>query len=99
MKTCSIDECENRVHAKGLCNKHYLRKWKHGDPTFTLPRAGGAKHGMFGTPTWNSWSAMKNRCLRPTCANCRWSTASDQMKNRRPFKRRWAKRPIEKEAA
>ena len=72
MKTCSIDECENRVHAKGLCNKHYLRKWNHGDPTVTLPRSGGSKHGGFGTPTWRSWDSMRARCLRPSGASWRY---------------------------
>lgn len=26
----------------------------------------GYKHGMTGTPTWNSWRAMRKRCLSPT---------------------------------
>src|SRR5271156_1449361 len=28
---CKIQSCNNTTSAKGLCNKHYLRKWKHGD--------------------------------------------------------------------
>ncbi len=28
---CSVHECENEVHAKKLCNKHYRRLRVHGD--------------------------------------------------------------------
>jgi hypothetical protein len=31
MKICDVVDCTNAVKAKGLCNKHYLRKWQHGD--------------------------------------------------------------------
>lgn len=34
--TCSIDACEGKHYGRGLCQKHYLRQWKHGDPTITL---------------------------------------------------------------
>jgi len=27
------------------------------------------KHGMWGTPTWQSWEAMKKRCLNPKAVN------------------------------
>lgn len=29
---CSVEGCDNPVRAAGLCNKHYLRQWRHGDP-------------------------------------------------------------------
>lgn len=29
---CSIDGCEGRVEARGLCRKHYGRWYRHGDP-------------------------------------------------------------------
>jgi hypothetical protein len=31
-RICKIDGCENNYWAKGLCNKHYKRVKKHGDP-------------------------------------------------------------------
>lgn len=30
MKTCSIKGCDGAHSAKGLCNTHYLRKWRNG---------------------------------------------------------------------
>lgn len=32
--SCEINDCDNIVYAKGLCNKHYIRKRKHGDPNY-----------------------------------------------------------------
>lgn len=31
-RTCTVDDCDNPVYAKGLCNKHYLRLRRNGDP-------------------------------------------------------------------
>lgn len=28
---CSVEDCPNAVHAKGLCQKHYRREQRHGD--------------------------------------------------------------------
>jgi hypothetical protein len=32
MKSCSIENCENKYHAKGFCQKHYDNNKNHGDP-------------------------------------------------------------------
>lgn len=32
LKLCSVDGCGKGVRSKGLCNAHYLRLWRHGDP-------------------------------------------------------------------
>lgn len=32
MKTCSVEGCENKHYGKGLCNKHFQKWRKHGDP-------------------------------------------------------------------
>jgi len=29
--TCSVDGCTGKSLKRGMCNKHYLRWWKHGD--------------------------------------------------------------------
>lgn len=31
-KKCSINGCENKAFVKGLCNAHYLRQRRYGDP-------------------------------------------------------------------
>ena len=31
---CTIDECTSRVHGHGMCTKHYLRWYAHGDPRY-----------------------------------------------------------------
>lgn len=37
--TCSIDGCENtNILAKGWCNAHYKRWWRHGDPLAEIHR-------------------------------------------------------------
>jgi hypothetical protein len=32
MKSCSIENCENKYHGKGFCRKHYYKNKKYGDP-------------------------------------------------------------------
>jgi len=58
---CSIDECTNPSRANGLCQKHYMRLRRRGDPTITLPPGiqgdGRRSHRMYG-----AWAAMINRC-------------------------------------
>lgn len=29
-RTCSVDDCTAQSHARGMCNKHYLRTWSKG---------------------------------------------------------------------
>ena len=36
--TCSIEGCTAPVLAKGLCGKHYMRVYRHGDPTVRMKR-------------------------------------------------------------
>ena len=37
---CSVDGCETKVRCKDLCNKHYIRMLKHGDPTYRFKPEG-----------------------------------------------------------
>jgi hypothetical protein len=50
-RTCSVEHCESRAHAKGLCTKHYQRQKRTGTtaprPTeCTVDGCGGAPYGQ-----------------------------------------------------
>lgn len=34
--TCRVESCANKTKARGLCNAHYLRQRRHGDPLVRL---------------------------------------------------------------
>ena len=36
-RTCSIDDCDSRHYGRGWCKRHYLRWYKHGDPSHQRP--------------------------------------------------------------
>lgn len=38
-KICDVKNCENKVYIKGLCNAHYLRKRRYGDPNIKKAEA------------------------------------------------------------
>ncbi len=61
MKTCTVEGCDNRYLAKGLCQKHYLRKWRYGDVSITKLE----RHGMENIPENKVWKHMKERCYNP----------------------------------
>lgn len=54
---CKIDNCDAKVLARGWCQKHYLKWWKHGDPN-----TGFELHGLTDTPEHNVWGHMRQRC-------------------------------------
>lgn len=39
LEVCSVSGCDKLVHAKGLCNTHYRRFLKHGNPLKTIVSA------------------------------------------------------------
>lgn len=41
MKVCSVDDCNNKIIAKGYCPKHYTRLTRYGDPLFPGLIGGG----------------------------------------------------------
>lgn len=74
MKKCTFQDCDNQLLAKGLCRKHYLRKWKHGDAAISLTHADyvlrgsdlpQTKHGMWKHPLYPTWHTMMSRCYNP----------------------------------
>ncbi len=58
-KQCSVERCENKVHSRGLCIKHYDKWWRYGSP---LAGTETLKHGMTKTREHESWLSMKQRC-------------------------------------
>lgn len=61
MKRCS--ECDSPAHAKGLCNRHYLRKWRKGSTALDVlaPLADRLRAGVdVGTPD-ECWEWTKAR--------------------------------------
>lgn len=38
---CSVDDCNGRADRKGMCEKHYTRVRRHGDPLFAEKEPGG----------------------------------------------------------
>jgi len=59
--TCSINECESAIHARGWCRKHYQR-WKvHGDPLRSdrMSHGGGCSiDGCEGAVVGRGWCRM-----------------------------------------
>ena len=39
VKRCAVQNCENKSHARGFCNKHYVRFMRHGN-TQTVMKGG-----------------------------------------------------------
>jgi len=72
MKTCHIQDCESKLLARGLCRKHYLRWYKHGDPLLVRKAAvqkgedsPNFKHGYWAHPLYKTWRNMLSRCENP----------------------------------
>ena len=68
---CLIDQCDSKILARGMCRKHYLRWYRHGDPLFVSNRkhyvAKGSesksyKHGLWNHPLYKTWKNMMDRC-------------------------------------
>jgi hypothetical protein len=65
-RTCSVDGCNRKHNAHGLCAMHGLRLSRYGDPSVTK-RARGLrnsqfKHGLSRTPIYRCWNNMMRRC-------------------------------------
>lgn len=59
---CKIESCNTNCFGHGYCSLHYQRWRRTKDPEnnhFITE-----SHGMWGTPEYRSWNAMKNRCLQ-----------------------------------
>ena len=83
---CSIDGCENRYEAKGLCRSHYRRLVDHGDP-------------LKGAPVVTKPACTVEDCEAPICARgwCRrhyrmWQRHGDALHEEPTYdERMWSK--------
>lgn len=70
MTTCNQPECIATTLARGLCRKHYLRWYKHGDPSVVKSTLAGVakaaeantKHGLWNHSLYAIWNGMMQRC-------------------------------------
>lgn len=70
-EACYVDGCKRPRRARGLCQTHWARWRKHGDPLF-VPRhkeyvargetSGHYKHGLEQHPLYHTWRNMMRRC-------------------------------------
>lgn len=60
--TCLEDGKESKVYGLGYCSKHYQKFKLYGDPK---KGASYERHGMKGTPEYNTWQNIKDRCTNP----------------------------------
>jgi hypothetical protein len=56
-RVCSVEGCNEKHDARGLCHKHYWR-WKRNGHTSLKYES----HGMNGTRIYLLWASMKARC-------------------------------------
>jgi hypothetical protein len=74
MSICTQPDCKDPLLARGLCRKHYLRWYKHGDPTIVKDTLNGIrkaaevnrKHGLWSHLLYPTWHTMMARCYKPS---------------------------------
>ena len=62
-KPCLVEGCGNIARTRGYCGKHYQRMMKYGDPLYVHEWT-----HYKGTPEYNCWNGMKDRCRNPNSA-------------------------------
>lgn len=58
MNKCKIEGCNNQSKGYGLCNSHYMRLYRYGNPLYE------PQHHKTNSPEYTTWRAMINRCER-----------------------------------
>lgn len=81
MKKCEIKDCQNIYLANGMCRKHYLRHYRHGDALYVSdyrenPKRGCElpqyKHGAWNHQLYPTWQGMMSRCYKRHKKHERW---------------------------
>lgn len=61
MFNCKVSGCPNKYKARGYCSTHHKQILRYGRIIITKPH----KHGLSSSPTYKTWTMMKERCLNP----------------------------------
>lgn len=65
MTICTVTDCGRNARCKGLCQPHYMRWWRYGDPRYGEGRIHpGAEWSR--TPAYAVWTNMRRRCENPS---------------------------------
>ena len=76
MRTCEVIEngvkCDHKFYAKGMCNKHYHRWTRHGDPLIV---------GKNQYTLQENWGTRKDTCKKYRTAHARVQTARGKASN------------------
>ena len=56
MAICTVEGCERHAVAKGLCNMHRVRLYRHGNTQQTRPDDWGKRESH---PLWDSWHSLR----------------------------------------
>lgn len=66
---CQVADCDAVVKGHGLCQKHYFRWRKYGNPLIGKIQGAQTKHGnctrVKKSPEYQSWASMLGRCFNP----------------------------------
>ena len=60
LTVCEVEGCSGKIHAKGMCQKHYRRSLKFGTTVLAREREYGG--GNKTHPLYPTWQAMRDRC-------------------------------------
>src|SRR5690242_20501769 len=63
MRICTVEQCDRKLYAKGLCNKHYQRKNIYGNAEEPYHQR---LTGLSKTIEYSSYTNMVARCISPT---------------------------------
>jgi hypothetical protein len=62
-RICSIPQCgPSDQLRKGLCHRHYIRQWRHGNPNIVLEAKTFHGESDPPTPEYQAYSRAKSRC-------------------------------------
>ena len=68
-RQCTVVECDRESKAVGLCGRHYVRKWRHGDPNVSMTnqpvRHAKEKPRKSTIDGYETWRSMRRRCYKP----------------------------------